>query len=60
MINRKTTESPAETSVDDAVDSLAEALRQKYQDVKNEKVPDRLQRLIDALKEAERASKQGH
>ena len=58
LIDRKTTAPPSDTSVEDALDTLAEALRRRYKDVKNEKIPDRLQRLIDALKEAERASKQ--
>ena len=58
LINRKTTTLQPDASVEDAVDTLAEALRRRYEDVKNEKVPDHLQRLIDALKEVERTSKQ--
>lgn len=35
------------------LEAMGEALRAKYSDVKTERIPDRLQRLIDALKEAE-------
>ena len=34
-------------------DTLRDALRKKYEDIKDERVPDHLQRLIDALREAE-------
>lgn len=34
-------------------EKLKDALRNQYANVKNERVPDRLKRLIDALREAE-------
>ena len=37
-------------------DALRDTLRKKYEDVKDECVPDKLQRLIDALREAEHMS----
>ncbi|MFN3212985.1 MAG: NepR family anti-sigma factor [Henriciella sp.] len=54
MIDRKKVAKPAS---DEAEETLAAALRRKYQAVQDEKIPDRLQRLIDALKEAERSTK---
>ncbi|MEO0607660.1 MAG: hypothetical protein AAFY82_05475 [Pseudomonadota bacterium] len=53
------TESSVETdeTVDadaaERLEALKQALQEKYEDIKNERVPDRLQRLIDALREAE-------
>ncbi|GAB5456286.1 MAG: hypothetical protein Hens2KO_25150 [Henriciella sp.] len=43
---------------DQTDDSLAQALRKKYESIQDEKIPDKLQRLIDALKAAERQEKQ--
>ena len=57
LIDRKKVSNPSAPPASDSEDTLAEALRRKYQAVKDEKIPDRLQRLIDALKEAERSSK---
>lgn len=54
LIDRKKVAKPAS---DEAEETLAAALRRKYQAVQDEKIPDRLQRLIDALKEAERSTK---
>lgn len=42
----------AETS-EARLEKLGNVLRAKYDGVKTERIPDRLQRLIDALKEAE-------
>lgn len=39
-------------------EDLKAALRKQYEDVKNERVPDRLQRLIDALREAEHMARE--
>ena len=39
-------------------EALKAALRKQYEDVKNERVPDRLQRLIDALREAEHMARE--
>lgn len=59
MIKRKSDSKPRSLAEDRSDLSLAQALRKKYQDVQNEKIPERLQELIEALKEAERREKQG-
>ena len=59
MIKRKSDSGLRPAPDDRGDDSLANTLRKKYQDIQDEKIPDRLQRLIDALKEAERREKEG-
>lgn len=39
--------------------SAGEALRQKYQGILEEPIPDRLQKMIEALREAERKEEEG-
>lgn len=43
----------ADADAAERLEALKQALQEKYEDIKNERVPDRLQRLIDALREAE-------
>ncbi|MHA7899492.1 MAG: NepR family anti-sigma factor [Henriciella sp.] len=38
-------------------ESVGDSLRRKYENVKAEPIPDRLQRLVDALREAEHIEK---
>ncbi|MEL6416569.1 MAG: NepR family anti-sigma factor [Pseudomonadota bacterium] len=59
MIKRKSDSDPKLATGEKRDDSLGRALRKKYQDIQNEKIPDHLQKLIDALKEAERREKKG-
>ena len=59
MVERKSDSYPKPAGETQGDDCLANALRKKYQDIHHEKIPDRLQRLIDALKEAERHEKEG-
>lgn len=42
---------------DGRLEEIGDALREKYADLKEERIPDRLQRLIDALREAEHKDK---
>ncbi|MHA7857167.1 MAG: NepR family anti-sigma factor [Henriciella sp.] len=60
MKKRKSDSKPHRLAKSQTDLSLAQALRKKYQDVQNEKIPERLQELIEALKEAERREKQGN
>ena len=43
----------------DRLVQLGDVLRQRYAEIENEPVPDRLQKLIEALKEAERKRSSG-
>lgn len=58
MVHRKSAPDPTQMAGDQTDDSLAQALRKKYESIQDEKIPDKLQRLIDALKAAERQEKQ--
>ena len=42
---------------DERLEEIGDALREKYADLQDEPIPDRLQRLIDALREAEHMDK---
>ncbi|NQY96926.1 MAG: hypothetical protein HRT82_07170 [Henriciella sp.] len=44
---------------EDRLVEIGDALRKKYADIQNEPVPDRLQKMIDALKEAEKRARSG-
>ncbi|MEL6724908.1 MAG: NepR family anti-sigma factor [Pseudomonadota bacterium] len=45
------------TPSEDRLGEIGDVLREKYADLQNEPIPDRLQRLIDALREAEHMDK---
>ena len=45
---------------DGRLEEIGDALREKYTDLQDEPIPDRLQRLIDALREAEQMDKTKH
>jgi hypothetical protein len=60
LIDRKKVAAPPTPPSNEAEETLAAELRRKYRAVQDEKIPDRLQRLIDALKEAERSSKKNN
>ena len=43
----------------DRLVELGDALRKQYADIQNEPVPERLQKMIEALKEAEKRARSG-
>ena len=54
LVERKSVPKSIPAAAEKRPDDLGARLRKKYQDITDEEIPDRLQRLIDALKEAER------
>ena len=55
------TQSAASEQPDDTrLEKLADSLREKYADIRDEPVPESLQRLVEALREAEKKAKTRH